>query len=200
MARQIVLQFDGADVAFDVSSVDREKLYGKRRRVPLDRDKQPCTRAALTRDGSVLIRSGMTAQGFFDDQNVWVPNSELVGLGPDGKALPKVESTLGMPVALTPASPQDVLDHAISTVYALDGEAPEALKNQLLAGKLFCFSFNYRADWRPEVGFLVAAPGDGGLFALIGKPTPPTVWSGLDSPPPAAAEENPDDDLDFEMF
>ena len=208
MARQIVLTYEGADLAFEFAAVDRAKLYGKRRRVPMDRDGQPCTRASLARDGSVLVRSGMTAQGSFDANGVWVPNSELVGLDAEGNPLPKVDSTLGVAVPLSPTTPQDLLDHAITTVYALDGDLPASLRAKLVAGQVIRFPFNYRADWRGESAFLVlaaapagAAPGDdGGLFALVGKPTPP-VWCGLDTPPPLPeAEAADDDDLDFEMF
>lgn len=199
MARQIVLQFDGAEVAFDFSAVDRTRLYGRKRRVPLDRSGQPCTRASLTRDGSVLIRAGMTAQGFFDDAGIWIPNAELVGLDAEGKALPKIESTLGVPVALEQAKPQDLLDHAIGTLYALGGDPPAGLLTRLKAGEVFRFPFNYRADWRGEVGFLVHSTGDDMLYALVGKPTPPT-WCALDTPPPPIVDESADDDLDFEMF
>ena len=204
MARQIVLTFEGADTAFDFSAVDRAKLYGKRRRVPLDRQGQPCTRASLARDGSVLIRAGMTAQGSFDAAGYWVPNNDLVGLDADGNALPKIDSTLGVAVPLTATTPQDLLDHAITTLYALDapvGGLPAGLQAKLAAGQVYRFPFNYRADWRAETAFLLLSAGDdAGLYALVGKPTTPT-WCALDTPPPPPeAETADDDDLDFEMF
>ncbi len=119
MARQIVLHFQGADVPFDFSAVDRARIYGRKRRVPLDRSQQPCTRAALLRDGSLILRAGMTAQGSFDESGTWIPNGELVGLDAEGNALPKVESTLGVPVQADATTAQDLLDHAIGTIYAL---------------------------------------------------------------------------------
>lgn len=199
MARQIVLHFQDTEVAFDFSAVDRARIYGRKRRVPLDRAQQPCTRASLLRDGSLILRAGMTAQGSFDDAGTWVPNGDLVGLDADGNALPRVESTLGVPVRVEAVTPQELLDHAIGTLYALTGDPPPELLRQLKAGAIFRFPFNYRPDWRSEVAFLVHSLGDDALYALIGKPTPPT-WCALDTPPPPPVEESAEDDLDFEMF
>ena len=67
MARQIVVELDGIESSFDFAKLDRSKLYGTRKRVALDPDGQPCERADLTSDGAVLLRRGMTAQGYFDE-------------------------------------------------------------------------------------------------------------------------------------
>ena len=62
----------------------------------------------------------------------------------------------------------------------------------------FRFAFNYRADYQAEIGILVA--NDSGVFALVGRPTPPP-WASLELPAPASFDAAEDDDeLDFEMF
>ena len=66
-------------------------------------------------------------------------------------------------------------------------------------GKIFRFSFNYRADYRAEVGVLLK--NKAGIFALIGVPTE-SDWCELDQPQPVISfeEEEDSDDLDFDMF
>ncbi|HJN74100.1 MAG TPA: hypothetical protein QGF58_09235 [Myxococcota bacterium] len=80
MARQIAVTLDGVTTCFDFKKVDRSKLYGRRVRVPLDGDGEPCTRASLTADGSTLIRVGMTAQGYFDEDGTWVAVCPMNGV------------------------------------------------------------------------------------------------------------------------
>ncbi len=63
MAKAIVVEHEGAVSSFAFNKIDRSRLYGRRRRVALDPAARPCTRAALTDDGALLLRSGMTAQG-----------------------------------------------------------------------------------------------------------------------------------------
>lgn len=202
MAREIVVSRDGKVSTFAMSKVDRSKLYGKRRRLHLGPDGEVCTRAALTEDGSMLVQSGMTAQGYFTDGGTWVPNKELVGLDDEGKPVEKVDSTLGKEQALEgPVDPQEVLDLNLQSVYALDPkEIEDALKDQLIGGDTFRFVFNYRADYQAETAFLVANP-EGEIFALIGRPAEP-AWRDAEEMIPTFEESDDDDDgdLDFEMF
>lgn len=65
MARVISVGLEGVESSFGFKVVDRAALYGRRRRVALDRDGQTCSRASLLEDGSLLLRSGMTGQGYF---------------------------------------------------------------------------------------------------------------------------------------
>ena len=47
-------------------------------------------------DGSLILKSGMTAQGYFTTNDKWVPNKDLIGLDLDGKTLDLKPSTLGV--------------------------------------------------------------------------------------------------------
>ncbi len=203
MARQIVVSGpEGTQSTFDFAKVERSRLYGRRLRVALDPDGQPCVKAALTTDGSLMIKSGMTAQGYFDDEGVWVPNRELVGLDEDGRALQRVESTLGVEQPLKgPVAPERVLDLRISSVYELSpvDVAPE-LVLALRSGDVFEFQFNYRADYKAETALLLANT-EGDLFALVGRPTEPIWHDPQETLSPYGELEDEDaDDLDFEMF
>lgn len=200
MASTINLVLDGDEAVFTFSPVDRAALYGKRRRVALDESGQPCSRASLLDDGSMLLRSGMTAQGYFLPDGAWVPQGELEAVNDDGSPAERVPSTLSAPQALSPATPEAVLDLRIQTVYALEpASLPDALAQQLTSGALFSFAFNYRPDYRPEAAILLA--NDEGYWALIGNPAP-SDWQGLTSVTTVseASDDAGDDDLDFEMF
>ncbi len=198
MAKKIVVDFGGAESGFSYSKVDRNKLYARRRRIMLDHEDKPCVRAELSIDGATLIRSGMTAQGYFTAELRWVPNAELVGLDADGAPLDKQPSTLDVAQPLEEVSAAELMDVAAQSVYALD---PDNLDPKLEAaadaGTLFRFDFNTRADYRMERGYLVK--NEHGWFAIIGHAATPE-WNELDKPAVELFVEEEDDDLDFEMF
>jgi hypothetical protein len=123
MAKPIVLAFEGAESTFDHAKLDRARLYGARKRIPLDQEAQPCVKAALTTDGLYLLQSGMTAQGYFDEEGRWLQRGQLVGLGPDGNALELKPSTLGVAKEAVVADPSELLRHTIDAVYVLDPSA-----------------------------------------------------------------------------
>ncbi|MEN9797317.1 MAG: hypothetical protein RL653_1013 [Pseudomonadota bacterium] len=193
--RALVVGFGGEIAAFTLQKLSRKDLYVTRRRVALDDAGQPCQRAALTRDG-MLLRSGMTGQGYCNADGTWVPQKALTGLGPSGESLPLVPGTLGTEQALEPATAQQLLDLHVTAVYRLTSvHAAPKLESALEAGRIFRYPFNYRADFRAETAFLVANAE--GAFAVVGVPAAP-AWLGPDAAPPP---ESPAlDDLDFDMF
>lgn len=200
MARVISVSLDGVESTFAFKAVDRAALYGKRRRVALDRDGRPCTRASLLEDGSLLLRSGMTGQGYFLPDGRFLKQSDLEGFEADGNPVDKVPSTLGIPQPLDgPLSASEVLDLRIETVYALDADSvSDDLMARLNAGDIYRFAFNFRDDYRAETGMLLA--NDSGAFALVGVPVT-HEWSSLQVlvDLPAADDAGDDDDLDFEF-
>ena len=139
MAKPIIVSLGGVESRFDHEKLDRTKLYGKRQRQVLDPGGSRCEKAELTRDGTLLVRTGMTAQGYFDEGGSWVPSNKLVGLGPDGKPLPMIGSTLGESQKLTgPVDATEVLDLAVRSVYALNPEGLDPkLEAELKAGKVY---------------------------------------------------------------
>ena len=62
MAKTINISYKGESAVFGYKPIDRGVLYGKRRRVPFDGEGNECAKASLLEDGSLLIKSGMTAQ------------------------------------------------------------------------------------------------------------------------------------------
>jgi len=198
MAKAIVVAFNGEESSFAFAKLDRSRLYGARRRVPLDQSGLPCTKAALTVDGLYLLQAGMTAQGYFDETGRWVQRHELVGLTADGNALELKPSTLGVAQSCEHVSPEIVLTQAVNNVYVLDPiKIHETLMAELNLGNVFRFDFNYSADYRTEIGFIVK--NDEGIFALICEPVT-AVWCEPGKPTFVEEAEESADELDFDMF
>ena len=157
MAKPIVISYKGKESSFDHGKLDRAKLYGKKKRIALDSNDGACIKASLVEDGSVLIRSGMTAQGYFKEGGAWVPNKELVGLDDEGKPLELLDSTLGAAQTVdAPALANELLDLEVTSVYILEPkEVDPRLEKELGDGEIMKIPFNYRSDYRLETGFLL---------------------------------------------
>ena len=200
MAKPLMVSLGSEVFSFSIIEVEREDLYGSRKRLHTDGVGRTCIRAALTQDGSLLIASGMSGQGYFNAAGQFVPRGKLVGIDSQGLIVETQPSTLGLPQVLEgPVEPSRVLDLELLSVYLL---APEqeggALLERLKAGEIFACSFNYAASLEVECAYLLS--NDHGLFALVGKPVA-VNWmeEGARFAPPVE-EAQASDDLDFEML
>ena len=200
MSKPVVVSWSGTESSWSLRSLNRAALYGRRKRLALDADGNPCTRASLLDDGSLLLRSGMSGQGYFLPGGHMFKIGELTGLAEDGSPLPVAPGTLGVAQELTgPVDPSVLLDLRVSAVYLLAPETvdPE-LQQRLDDGLIFSFGFNFRDDYNEETAVLLA--NKDGVFALVGNPVP-RQWSSLEtSTPLPVSDEESDGDLDFEMF
>lgn len=197
MAKPIVVQFQGAPSSFEHHKIDRSKLYGRKVRLPLDPDGQPCERALLTDDGSLVLRPGMIGQGYFDASGEWIPSGDLLGLDERGEPMRFVPSTLGVPQTLEALDPWQALELQISSVHLLHPDGlDQALDDALTRGVIFRFPFNYGSDYHAETALLLR--NDEGTFCLVGVPLLPE-WAEPNNIP---VFDEPSDlgDLDFEMF
>lgn len=199
MAKTINVALNGEKAIFSFRPIDRSALYGRRRRVAFDTEGNECSKASLLSDGSLLLQSGMTAQGYFLKDGTWVPQSDLSAISLDGKPLELHSSTVGVEVKLSEVSPQEALSISFSNTYLLEAEEfSSKLKEALDSRKIFSFPFNVRDDYNVETGILIG--NESGYFALIGNKVEyeECTLSNLAS----VSEESVDssDDLDFEMF
>ena len=200
MPREIILSVGGKDSNFTFTKLSRDKLYGKKRRIPKDQNGNACSRGSLALQGSIVLRSGMTSQGYFDEEGIQLSRRDLVALDAEGNEMPLHPRTLNVSQEATEVEPIALLDLRVASVYILESEnLDEDLKAKLMAGKIFSFPFNYNADYQLEQGFLVA--NKHGVFALIGEMTQPE-WIGHEPVRAPVVEEEweDDDELDFEMF
>jgi hypothetical protein len=200
MAKIVILGFKGEEYSFVPSRVDRTKLYGSRKRVAVDAEGRTCTKAALSADGSVLISSGMTAQGHFTPEGCWVARSEMVVLDPQGNKLDMRPSTLGVAQPLEgPVAPAELLALELSGVFLLEAEdLSSPLLASLKSGDIYRCPFSYAAALEAETAYIVA--NDEGVFALVGKRAD-IAWAqqGAVFVAEQAAEDEADE-LDFEQL
>jgi hypothetical protein len=199
MAKNIILDFKGESSSFSFKPVDRSKLYGKKQRIVLDQNDNPCSRASLLEDGSLLLKSGMTGQGYFLSDGRSLKLSDLKGYSSDGRELTKVPSTLDVAQEVEgPIDPSEILDTKTQSLYTLKPEnLSMAFKDDLKKGNIYKFKFNYREDYSAEVGFIFE--NDEGYFALIGEPILHN-WLSLDVAPVFDFTDDIEDELDFEMM
>ena len=202
MAKPIVVVLEKSESTFSFVKLDRAKLYGTRRRIVLGPDDETCQRAQLTEDGSLLLRSGMTSQGYFDDSGNLISQSDFVGISADGSIVERQPSTLGVAQELAgPVGEEEVLNLELTTVYhATAEEIDPSLEKKLKKGEVFRFPLNYYADFQTETAYLLL--NDEGYFVLVGVPADPQ-WSEpqvVSSEVFESEDLGGDDDLDFEMF
>ncbi len=171
MARTIVVNLGGEVSEFAITSVRREKLYGKKKAVVVDQDGAECESAYLTRDGSALLPSGSMAYLYVDEELNVCERSDRVAVDADGVPLASVPSTLGVEQPLEgPVDPRRVLDHVTTALYELlPDNLGEELKAALDRGEIYETRFNYRSGFDDSPAFLLS--NDDGYFALIGEPS-----------------------------
>ena len=200
MAKPVVLSIAGKEYSFDSVRVDRAKLYGIRKRLPIDSKGNPCLRASLTLDGANLLLSGMTAQGYFNSKGVPVSRSEMVGLDAYGNKVEHIPSTLGSPQIIQgPVSPSEVLDLQVESIFCLEPlDANDELLSQLKTGLVFKFPFNYSAGLEMETAYLLA--NDEAVFAIVGKTVIEEWIEEAAVYVPLESDDMETDDLDFEAL
>ncbi len=199
MAKSVLITYGGESLSFSPTRVDRAKIYGARKRIATDGKGRTCTRAALSADGSQLLVSGMTAQGYFAGDGRWVMRNEMVGIDIEGNQVETKSSTLGVPqVVEGPVDPFEILDLAVEGVFWLEPEqGASSLLDKLKGGDVYKFPFNYAAGLEVETAYLIA--NDEGFFALVGKPTMGHWLEEGEVFVPSEVEEETDD-LDFEAL
>lgn len=200
MAKPLLINFNSSSVSFELSKLDRTKLYGSRKRLVLDEHGQSCSRAALLDNGAVLIRSGMTAQGYFTETGRWIPNKQLVGIDGNGNPVNPISSTLGVEQALEgPVASTELLDLEISAVYTLAANTmPEALQKSLSSGDMYRIPFSYSNGYHLDMAIILG--NDDGIFLAVGNPAA-SEWVSLENTLASDDDDAPvDDDLDFDMF
>ena len=200
MARQVVLDYQGAQSSFDISRLSRDRLYGRKKRLVVDEDGDTCQSGLLTEDGSTLLPPASTADLYLDDAFDVVERRQLRAIAADGEEIDTIPSTLGKPAVATEVGPERLLEHATPTVYRFDpAELDPALQAKLESGAILETRFNYRDSYADQACFVIH--NDHGFFALVGAPTGfEFLRPEAPPPPPPQEEEELDDDLDFGMF
>ena len=199
MARPIIVSINKKNSIFQLKKIERKKLYGFRKRLAIDENNDECKRASLTEDGEVLIKSGMTSQGWFIEEGKQIESNEIGAIDENNNELCLIPSTLGINQDLEgPMNPKDLLDLSVTASYSIiPDEISDDLKISLEKGEIWKFNFNFRSDYRMETSYILK--NESGYFLIVGVPNQANFLS-LNAPPPLEEEEEEEDDLDFEMF
>ena len=199
MAKPIIVSINKKNSIFQLKKIERKKLYGLKKRIAIDENNDECKRASLTEDGEVLIKSGMTSQGWFVEGGKQIESNEIGAIDENNNELYLIPSTLGINQDLEgPMNPKDLLDLSVTASYSIiPDEISDDLKISLEKGEIWKFNFNLRADYRMETSYILK--NESGYFVIVGVANQANFLS-LNAPPPQEEEEEEEDDLDFEMF
>jgi len=170
MSRVVEVIFNGETSSFEIAKVDRNKLYGCKKRVWLDADGRECAAARLTEDGRHILPSGSTASLYVNGAGDTMDRKELIPADANGTSLEKMPSTIGEPQEMEgPVSLDHFLEHTVTAVYQLDAAAfsPD-LEAALSRGDIYRTPFRQRADYRDGYAFLLM--NDDGVFLVASEP------------------------------
>ena len=172
MAKPLVFKFGGGEAAFQLSKIDRSKLYGYKELEVLDQRGRRCELATLAGDGHTVVGRGGAALATLDADGCWAEKSQLKPVDIEGKEITPVASSYAAPIdALQACSVDEYLQHNIRLVYQLEAEGGvAALRDELKQGTIFKFPYSYRGGLEADAGFLLSGE-DGNLFFAVGNPT-----------------------------
>ena len=199
MAREILLNLNKKKSIFEISKIDRKKLYGFKKRLFLDDKGEECSKANLEEETGIVFVNSDISSCYLDHKGNYIEKSDLEAINENGKKVKKEDSTIGKEVNLNSITTEDALNLKVNSVYHLEPkEFDKNLKSKLDKGEVFSFPFNYYADFKLEDGIILKSEKE--YFALIGRKTS-CHWVGENSDDlPEDVEEFEDNDLDFEMM
>ncbi len=199
MAREILLNLNKKKSTFEISKIDRKKLYGFKKRLFLDDKGEECSKANLEEETGIVFVNSDISSCYLDHKGNYIEKSDLEAINENDKKVKKEDSTIGKEVNLNSITTEDALNLKVNSVYHLEPkEFDNNLKLKLDKGEVFSFPFNYYADFKLEDGIILKSEKE--YFALIGRKTS-CHWVGENSDDlPEDVEEFEDNDLDFEMM
>ena len=199
MAREIFLNLDKKKSSFEISKIDRKKLYGFKKRLFIDEKGKECSKANLEEETGIVFVNSDISSCYLDHKGNYIEIKDLEAINESGKKVTKQESTIGKEVNLESVSIEDALNLKVNSVYILEPkDFDKNLQSKLDKGEIFSFPFNYYADFKLEDAIILKSEKE--YFALIGRKTS-CHWIGENSDDlPEEVEEFEEDDLNFEMM
>jgi hypothetical protein len=199
MAREIFLNLDKKKSSFEISKIDRKKLYGFKKRLFIDEKGKECSKANLEEETGIVFVNSDISSCYLDYKGNYLEKKDLEAINENGKKVEKQESTIGKEVNLESISIEDALNLKVNSVYILEPkDFDKNLQSKLDKGEIFSFPFNYYADFKLEDAIILKSEKE--YFALIGRKTS-CHWIGENSDDlPEEVEEFEEDDLNFEMM
>jgi hypothetical protein len=198
MTRIIEINFQSKESTFRVNRIERSKLYGSRRRIPIDAHGRECSFASLTEDGRFILPKGSTALLYLDEKGDVVERNQLQVVDADGKIIQKSESGMLEIEKILPVG--DLLNFSITNVYQLEPVFVSSnLEESLSQGTMYSLPHFHDNGDENKQAFLFSS--DNGYFILSGELTCFDFigLSETDLSPPDIGEE-PFEEIDFSMW
>jgi len=202
MQRILEITHDGKLSSFTVAKITRSKLYGSKRRIPIDGQGQECSRAALTRDGRFILANGGTDVLYLDKQGDVAERSQLQAIDADGEVIAPGESTSNAMIDVGQVvEAAEVLDCAITHAYALEPVFISVeLETSLSQGIIYSLP-QQSMSGNNRAAFLFG--NNEGYFLLLGEQAG-FEFIGLEetdlSPPDIENDYDDGDNIDFGML
>ncbi len=171
MAKPLVFEFEGQNISFEMTKVDRAKLYGYKEIEIRDEAGNLCELATLADDGQTIVPKGGTGMGFLSADGNWSEKSELSPVDLYGQPIAPVGSSFGAVIPLSePTNVDDFLDHTIRSVYVMEIAEDGSLVEKIRAGAIYKFPYSFRGGIEYDSAFLLAN-NSGQIFMAVGNPT-----------------------------
>ncbi len=201
MPKGLIFQFGKQQVSFQMTKIDRSKLYGFKESEVLDENDKQCELVTLAEDGRTVIGKGGTGIGYMTADREWTDKSRLTPFDLDGEPITPIASSFSAPIELKQkVSLEEFLDHNIRLVYKLEATAgAEKLFEQLKTGLIYKFDYSFRGGLEPDAGFLMLNDLDDICF-LVGDSTFIEFIGLRQVVVPPESETGGDDLMDFGMI
>lgn len=204
MAKPLIFSFGGSDFSFEMTKVDRAKLYGYKEIEVFDEQGEKCEMATLAEDGHTIIGRGGTGVGYLSADGLWCEKAQLQPVDLSGQPIEPVPSSFAAPITLVaPTTADDYLAHSIRAIYYLSTDTDGELILQLKSGAIFKFEYSYRGGLEADIAFLLCNE-TGDVFMAVGNATA-IEFIGLQQTATvledeAEQEESDGDEMDFGMI
>jgi len=170
MAREICIILDGKSSKFGFSKISREKMYGSKKTVVVDKEDNPCDRGIIPIDGDVIIPKGGTSTLYINDNFQIFSRKDLEMYNLEGEKVEKIPGTLNVEQQASVVEQERLLDHSVTSLYSLEpSEIDDATQKVLDDGKIIETTFNYYAGYNLSNLFIMKTSE--GIFGLVGEPT-----------------------------
>ena len=169
MAREICIKLNGKSSKFGFSKISREKMYGSKKTVVVDKDDNPCDRGIIPIDGDVIIPKGGTSTLYINDNFEMFSRKDLE-MYLDGEKVEKIPGTLNVEQTASIVDRERLLDHSVTSLYSLESsEIDDETQKALDDGKILETNFNYYASYNLSTLFIMKTSE--GIFGLVGEAT-----------------------------
>lgn len=198
MARELTFQLNSSQFPLSPTKIDRSKLYGWTETKAMDAQNVECKTFYMDNSGTIMIPKGGISYGIVDSSGKWVNKTDLQAVYNDGTPAQIISSSFSAPIVLDKkVTIEEFLDHAIDSIYELNGEISELVK--LIGKDIYTFTYCYRDDYEGNPAFVMESKGK--LYLLVGQRLD-FEFIGIEQTGIVSEDETEEvsDDIDFSMM